>query len=152
MEHVHTRIGQLLCPPRQTTITMRNTTHQHASRKALASLLGLVLLVNLAMSLYQLPLNRVIERRLCREYYAAEDPTVFDPNGEVSEELCKVDDVQKELAWIQGAMETAWIVGGLYSSSILHVRIDRLTCLRLRHDDTTWFHGQAIRSTKYSLA
>ncbi|OIW26893.1 hypothetical protein CONLIGDRAFT_581732 [Coniochaeta ligniaria NRRL 30616] len=63
------------------------------------------------MSLYQLPLNRVIERRLCREYYAAEDPTVFDLLGEVGEELCKIDPVQRELAWIQGAMETAWIVG-----------------------------------------
>ncbi|KAH8904656.1 hypothetical protein BR93DRAFT_882495 [Coniochaeta sp. PMI_546] len=63
------------------------------------------------MSLYQLPLNRVIERRLCREYYAAQDPTVFDPYGEVSEDLCKIDVVQSELAWIQGAMETAWIVG-----------------------------------------
>ncbi|KAK3986551.1 major facilitator superfamily domain-containing protein [Cladorrhinum sp. PSN332] len=63
------------------------------------------------MSLYQLPLNRVIERRLCRDLYAATDPSVFDPDGEVDEELCKIDVVQKELAWIQGAMETAWIVG-----------------------------------------
>ncbi|KAB5518249.1 major facilitator superfamily domain-containing protein [Coniochaeta sp. 2T2.1] len=63
------------------------------------------------MSLYQLPLNRVVERRLCREYYAAEDPTAFDPAGEIREELCKVDAVQRELAWIQGAMESAWIVG-----------------------------------------
>lgn len=82
------------------------------SMRALGTLLGLVLLVNLSMSLYQLPLNRVIERRLCREYYALADPTVFDPNGEVSEDLCKIDAVQSELAWIQGAMETAWIVGG----------------------------------------
>lgn len=64
------------------------------------------------MSLYQLPLNRVIERRLCREYYADQDPTMIDPGGNVSEALCKVDVVQRELAWIQGAMETAWIVGG----------------------------------------
>jgi hypothetical protein len=77
-----------------------------ASRKALGSVLALVLLVNLSMSLYQLPLNRVVERRLCREYYA-------DPIGEIAEELCKVDAVQKQLAWIQGAMETAWIVGGM---------------------------------------
>ncbi|KAK4159212.1 major facilitator superfamily domain-containing protein [Cladorrhinum sp. PSN259] len=63
------------------------------------------------MSLYQLPLNRVIERRLCRDYYAATDPSAFGPDGEVNEELCKIDTVQKKLAWIQGAMETAWIVG-----------------------------------------
>ena len=86
-------------------------------RRALGCLLGLVLLVNLSMSLYQLPLNRVVERRLCREYYAARDPTVPGPGGEISEELCKVDAVQKELAWIQGAMETEWIVGGWSRSS-----------------------------------
>jgi hypothetical protein len=82
-------------------------------RRAVGLLLALVLLVNLAMSLYQLPVNRVIERRLCREYYEAEDPTVIDPHGEIREDLCKIDHVQRQLAWIQGAMETAWIVGGM---------------------------------------
>lgn len=81
------------------------------SKRALVSLLSLVLLVNLSMSLYQLPLNRVIERRLCRDFYTATDPSVFGPDGEVSEDLCKIDRIQKELAWIQGVMETAWIVG-----------------------------------------
>src|SRR5690348_6419064 len=81
------------------------------SKRALVSLLSLVLLVNLSVSLYQLPLNRVIERRLCRDFYAATDPSAFGPDGEVSEDLCKIDKIQKELAWIQGAMETAWIVG-----------------------------------------
>jgi hypothetical protein len=64
------------------------------------------------MSVYQLPLNRVIERRLCREYYAEHGPAVMNPGGDVDEQLCKVDVVQRELAWIQGAMETAWIIGG----------------------------------------
>lgn len=90
------------------------------SRRALGCLLGLVLLVNLSMSLYQLPLNRVIERRLCRDYYSTREPPSYDPDGDISENLCKVDDVQRELAWIQGAMETAWIVGGLYYSGRLH--------------------------------
>jgi len=71
-----------------------------------------LLLVNLAASLYQLPLNRVVERRLCREYYREYDPAVIGPDGNVDEELCKVDAVQQGLAWIQGVMDTEWIVGG----------------------------------------
>ncbi|KAI3547466.1 major facilitator superfamily transporter [Colletotrichum abscissum] len=71
----------------------------------------MILLVNLAASLYQLPLSRVIERRLCREHYAVTDPSVIDKDGNVAEGFCKVDDVQQGLAWIQGTMETAWIVG-----------------------------------------
>ena len=79
---------------------------------AIASLLSLAVLVNLTMALYQLPVNRVIERRLCREYYAIQDPPVLDPSREIPERMCKVDKVQQDLAWIQGAMETAWILGG----------------------------------------
>ncbi|OHE95015.1 major facilitator superfamily transporter [Colletotrichum orchidophilum] len=80
-------------------------------RAGIWALLALVLLVNLAASLYQLPLSRVIERRLCREYYAVTDPSVIDRDGSVAEGLCKIDHVQQGLAWIQGTMDTAWIVG-----------------------------------------
>ncbi|KAL7619770.1 hypothetical protein AAE478_010312 [Parahypoxylon ruwenzoriense] len=82
-------------------------------RLAILALLALLLLVNLAQSLYQLPLNRVVERRLCREYYGTHDPSVVDPDGDgnVDEGLCKVDAVQQKLAWITGSMETLWIVG-----------------------------------------
>ncbi|KAI1843452.1 hypothetical protein JX265_013334 [Neoarthrinium moseri] len=82
-----------------------------ASKRPVGALLALLLLVNLSASLYQLPLNRVIERRLCLEYYAAHDPSQIGDDGDILEDLCKVDDVQRGLAWIQGAMDTAWIVG-----------------------------------------
>ncbi|KAH6652010.1 major facilitator superfamily transporter [Truncatella angustata] len=81
------------------------------SRAAISALLGLLLLVNLATSLYQLPLNRVVESRLCRDYYREKEPSRFGPDDSISEDLCKLDDVQKSLAWIQGAMDTAWIIG-----------------------------------------
>ncbi len=81
-------------------------------RTRIRSLLALMLLVNLAASLYQLPLNRVVERRLCREYYARQSPEAVPPDGSIDERLCKVDEVQQGLAWIQGVMETAWVVGG----------------------------------------
>lgn len=81
-------------------------------RATIGALLALLLLVNLSTSLYQLPSNRVIERRLCRDYYDENDPSRVFPGGAIPEDLCKIDEVQKGLAWIQGAMDTAWIVGG----------------------------------------
>ncbi|KAI5925659.1 major facilitator superfamily domain-containing protein [Camillea tinctor] len=80
-------------------------------RLAIAPILALLLLVNLATgSLFQLPLNRLVEQVLCREYYGTHDPSV-DPSKGINEELCKVDEVQKGLAWIVGMMETGWILG-----------------------------------------
>ncbi|KAI2471068.1 major facilitator superfamily transporter [Annulohypoxylon bovei var. microspora] len=78
---------------------------------AIAPLLVLILLVNLSASLYQLPLNRIIERRLCRDYYNIHDPSAISSDGDVDEKLCKIDPVQKSLAWIVGIMETLWIIG-----------------------------------------
>lgn len=90
------------------------TNRRKPPRSAITALLGLLLLVNLAASLYQLPLNRVIERRLCRDYYADHDPTAIQPDGSVQEELCKIDVVQQGLGWIQGTMDTLWVVGGMH--------------------------------------
>lgn len=99
----------------------------HSSRKppksAVAALLGLLLLVNLAASLYQLPLNLVIERRLCVEYYRQHDPSQVGRDGGVEEGLCKIDAVQQGLGWMQGTMDTIWVVGGMhdYSSLLYYV-------------------------------
>ncbi|AEO60056.1 hypothetical protein MYCTH_2308878 [Thermothelomyces thermophilus ATCC 42464] len=82
-----------------------------ASRRAVRPLLLLVALVNLAWSLYQLPLSRVLESRLCREHYAARDPSVLRPDGSVPEQLCKIDPVQQPLGRIQGMTEAAWVAG-----------------------------------------
>jgi hypothetical protein len=67
-------------------------------------LLTLLLLVNLSTVLYTLPLNRVIELRLCQEHYGLDKP--------VSEKICKIDEIQRQLAWMQGIMETTLVVCG----------------------------------------
>ncbi|KAK4038615.1 hypothetical protein C8A01DRAFT_47814 [Parachaetomium inaequale] len=82
-----------------------------APRRAIPPLLLLVALVNLAWSLYQLPVSRVVESRLCREHYAVRDPSALRPDGSVPEELCKVDEVQRQLGGIQGVMEMSWVAG-----------------------------------------
>ena len=83
-----------------------------APRRAIRPLLLLVALVNLAWSLYQLPVSRVVESRLCREHYAVADPAVLRPDGSVPEELCKIDEVQRPLGWLQGVAEAEWVAGG----------------------------------------
>ncbi|KAL2186148.1 hypothetical protein L209DRAFT_640986, partial [Thermothelomyces heterothallicus CBS 203.75] len=62
-------------------------------------------------SLYQLPLSRVLESRLCREHYATRDPSVLRPDGSVPEQLCKIDPVQQPLGRVQGMTEAAWVAG-----------------------------------------
>ncbi|KAM7203184.1 hypothetical protein V8F20_004126 [Naviculisporaceae sp. PSN 640] len=90
----------------------------------------LVALVSLAWSLYQLPLNRVVERRLCVEYYRDHEPSLWhgDGNGngnEIPEEMCKVDEVQQGLGRIQGFMETGWVVGDFVMTIPLIAIADR---------------------------
>ncbi|KAM7191647.1 hypothetical protein V8F33_008743 [Rhypophila sp. PSN 637] len=104
----------------------------------------LVALVSLAWSLYQLPLNRVIERRLCAEYYRnVHDGTSStgigltgrdgndNTNGygntyqEIPEEKCKVDQVQRGLGRIQGFMETGWVAGDFIMTIPLIAIADR---------------------------
>ncbi|KAI2780151.1 MFS general substrate transporter [Daldinia loculata] len=80
-------------------------------KPSIVPLLVLLLLVNLGTTLYQLPLNRVIEKRLCREYYIIHDPSIIDPDGNISEKHCKKNAIQQSLAWTTGTMETLWIVG-----------------------------------------
>src|SRR4051812_37807734 len=96
-------------------------------RSRLWPLILLLILTNTATSLYTLPLNRVVERRLCREHYGNQAPGTstetgafeslslkdWQSGGEIPEKLCKIDEVQKRLAWIQGVMETTAVVCGM---------------------------------------
>ncbi|TLS27280.1 hypothetical protein PpBr36_04005 [Pyricularia pennisetigena] len=99
------RLSSLLSPP------------PSPHNRAITPLLVLVLLVNLSASLYQLPLNRVIERRVCRDFFRTiiddGSDAVFLPDGQVREQLCKVSEVQQDLARVQRGMDLAWIIGDL---------------------------------------
>ena len=95
---------------RSDSYTQRHKPRQHTPR--IVSVLSLFLIVNLAMSLYYLPLNRLIERRICADHYRSIDPTKVQPDGSVDEKLCKIREIEKGLGRIQGAMETLWVAGG----------------------------------------
>ncbi|KAF2643483.1 hypothetical protein P280DRAFT_254189 [Massarina eburnea CBS 473.64] len=73
-------------------------------------LMLLLLLVYMAQALYTLPLNRVIEFRLCQEHYALHDPSAALSDGSIPEILCKIDEVQRRLAWLQGVMDTTLVI------------------------------------------
>ncbi|GAP85048.1 putative major facilitator superfamily transporter [Rosellinia necatrix] len=79
------------------------TRDSQPARHAIWLVLLLLLLVNLTNGISNIPLNRLLERRLCRKYY--------DADYDIDERLCKVDKVQQDLAWIMGFFETLWIVG-----------------------------------------
>jgi hypothetical protein len=84
----------------------------HHKQHRIWPLLLLLLLVHLSNVLYTLPLNRVIELRLCEEHYASHNPSSIYPDGSIPEHLCKIDEVQRRLAWLQGIMETTLVVCG----------------------------------------
>jgi hypothetical protein len=84
-----------------------------SGKSSLWPLLLLLILINLATSLYTLPLNRVIEYRLCEDYYRQHPTNAISPDSAIPEKLCKIDEVQKQLAWLQGILETILVVCGM---------------------------------------
>jgi hypothetical protein len=87
----------------------------HPKQHRLWPLLLLLILVHLSNVLYTLPLNRVVELRLCEEHYERHNPASIYPNGSIPENLCKINEVQRRLAWLQGVMETTLVVCGTFA-------------------------------------
>ncbi|KAF2756243.1 hypothetical protein EJ05DRAFT_95028 [Pseudovirgaria hyperparasitica] len=81
------------------------------AQRPLKALLVLLLFVNFAQGLYTLPLNKIIEQRLCREYYQEYDPSHVQADGTIDESMCKISQIQSRLATLQGIMETTWTIG-----------------------------------------
>ncbi|GFF44705.1 inner membrane transport protein YajR [Aspergillus udagawae] len=51
------------------------------------------------------PMTRIYESIACRQYYAEYDPRQIAADGQVPESLCKIKEVQTELAAVKGYME-----------------------------------------------
>ncbi|KAK8172085.1 hypothetical protein BKA80DRAFT_299060 [Phyllosticta citrichinensis] len=81
-----------------------STTSTKNTSKSIIPLLLLLALATLSTRLFSLPLNRVIESRYCAAYYHSSPSQPPPP-----EEQCKIDWVQRRLAWLQGIIETAVI-------------------------------------------
>lgn len=79
----------------------------------LCALLSLV--QSFGANLIIIPLNRLVEINLCREYYLQHDPSVLGPSGDIEESLCKEKSIQVKLAWIIGLISTLGLVCGQFS-------------------------------------
>lgn len=76
------------------------------------ALVSIVACQSMAVRIMDLPLNRVIESNYCRSYYTKHDTSVIRPDGSIPEHYCKIDDVQRPLAWLQGTISTLHILCG----------------------------------------
>ncbi|EUC47076.1 hypothetical protein COCMIDRAFT_91145 [Bipolaris oryzae ATCC 44560] len=109
MSEIHSRrLLRTPSPPLRRASLAPSTVVVH--KRAIWPLVLLLVLVHLSAVLYTLPLNRVIELRLCQAHYELHDPSAIQPDGSIPEKLCKIDDVQRRLAWLQGTMETTLVV------------------------------------------
>lgn len=100
--------GAMCAAPRSPSLGPRRKT-----TRSVRPLIVLLILVHMSAVLYTLPLNRVIELRLCKEHYELHNPEVIPEDGAMPEKLCKIDEVQQRLAWLQGIMETTMVVCGV---------------------------------------
>ncbi|RPA79072.1 MFS general substrate transporter [Ascobolus immersus RN42] len=48
------------------------------------------------------PKIRLLEAKICRNYYDLNDPSVYNPDGTIPELLCKIPEIQARLAHIKG--------------------------------------------------
>ncbi|KAK2768347.1 hypothetical protein FQN54_000201 [Arachnomyces sp. PD_36] len=65
----------------------------------------MVLALETGMIMSMGPLTRLYESIACRNYYSLSDPGKIGAGGQVKEELCKVNDVQTEVAAVVGYMQ-----------------------------------------------
>ncbi len=59
------------------------------------------------------PKLRMLELAVCRDFYAAHDPSVIDNNGNVAEQRCKIPEIQSALAKLRGIMAKMEAIPGL---------------------------------------
>lgn len=65
-------------------------------------LFAMVLAVEIGFSFLEGPMVRIMEAIACRQYYSVQDPSKIGANGQVPESLCKVGEIQAELAAVKG--------------------------------------------------
>jgi hypothetical protein len=107
------------------------TTDPQRFQRMLLVLLILLSLQMFGVRLMHLPLNRVIELRYCQDYYNVHDPSLIDPNGNITEQLCKLDSIQQQLAWLQGLLDILLALCGASERDgvfVSRIRASRVLC------------------------
>ncbi|POR39544.1 Uncharacterized protein TPAR_00264 [Tolypocladium paradoxum] len=80
-----------------------------------------------AGSLVAVPITKLLEDNLCRRHYAR----FQDGAGAIDERLCKVEQVQSQLAWLTGALDSFEAVVGVIVALPYGVLADRYATLFL---------------------
>ncbi|KAL6235308.1 hypothetical protein BDW75DRAFT_143516 [Aspergillus navahoensis] len=73
--------------------------------RLMITLLAMVLAVEVGFVMAGGPMTRIYESIACREYFAQVDPAKIGSDRQVPEELCKLKEVQSEIAAVTGYME-----------------------------------------------
>ncbi|KAJ5960832.1 Major facilitator superfamily domain general substrate transporter [Penicillium vulpinum] len=67
-----------------------------------AILFAMVLAVEIGFAFLEGPMVRIMESIACRQYFLGVDPTQIGADGQVPEAMCKIGEVQAELAAVKG--------------------------------------------------
>lgn len=125
--------------PKHHGLEERDPASQKFRLRLLLTLFAIVLAVEMGLNMADSPMVRIYESITCRHYYAQHDSSQIGTDGQVEEDLCKVKDVQTELAAVKGYMEffdgllSMVISGGLLVVSwLLMDGFRRLPCDSLR--------------------
>jgi len=65
----------------------------------------LILSVETGASMMSGPTTRIFEAITCKQYYESHDPSQIGSNGKIPEELCKLESIQSEIAFVKGYAE-----------------------------------------------
>ncbi|KAF5593540.1 major facilitator superfamily transporter [Fusarium subglutinans] len=92
-------------PAKDRVIQWRTAWQCHFSQWSALYICSLfILLVDVPNFLSEVPKLRMLELGLCRDYYAATDPSVIGHDGSIPEHLCKVHEIQSALAKMRGIL------------------------------------------------
>lgn len=65
-------------------------------------LFSMILAVEIGFAFLEGPMTRIMEAITCRQYFLVADPTQIGADGQVPEAMCKIGEVQAELAAVKG--------------------------------------------------
>ncbi|PYI07462.1 MFS general substrate transporter [Aspergillus sclerotiicarbonarius CBS 121057] len=81
--------------------------------RALVICAAFIVVVDFASSLRIAPTNQLLELSVCRSYYRSVDPSTIAPDGTVPARICKIHEIQREVAVLRGWLGLAEALPGL---------------------------------------
>ncbi|KAF3011126.1 hypothetical protein E8E13_011416 [Curvularia kusanoi] len=87
---------------------------------------ALVAIIDMGAFLAEAPRTRVYEANICLRHYRETDPSVIGADGTIPENLCKVDEVQQEMAMIFGWQEMFDAIPSIFLAIPFGVLADKI--------------------------